>query len=114
MYIAVIVGVPFLFLNSSNPSQVRYSIVPKTFFPSHVNYVYVTSTGGVVLSRPLWGTTFTSLQFVVSVSSGSTACTTDVTMAIRRNAYPPVVIPGQKNISKYDIWSVIIISFVKL
>ena len=93
-----------MYINATNSGDIEYTIEAKPFFASHVNYVYVTPNGQVMLRQPLWSSPFGSLQFIVAVRSRlnpQVSCTTDVTMAIRRNLYPPVVVPGQRTLSKY-------------
>ena len=98
-------GDPFLNLNGTSTNGIEYSIEAKTFFPSHVNYVYVTPSGEVVLRQPIWNTTFSSLQFIIAVKdrlSSDVDCRTDVTMVVRRNLFAPTIQPGQRTLSEFS------------
>ena len=103
-YCFLLSGDPFLFINATSPNGVEFTVEANPFFSSHVKYVYASPTGEVMLRLPLWGSSFTSLQFVVAVRdrlSSQVNCRTAVTMVVRRNLYAPVVTPGQQTLSKF-------------
>lgn len=96
-------GQPFLIINGTSTNGIVYTIEPKSLFPSHIDYVYISTDGRVSLSRPIYDTSFPSLQFVITARdrlSTKADCRTDVIMTISRNTYAPVVTPGQRTISE--------------
>lgn len=90
-------------VNGTSTNGIIFNIEPKSFFPTHVDYVYINSAGEVGLSRPLYDTDFPSLQFTITVRdqfSSQLSCSIDVIIAISRNLFAPTVSPGQQTLSK--------------